>query len=1065
MRKRKQYHSACALLLALLMVFSAIPAMGQAQASTGQITGSVVDTQGAAIGNATVKATNTKTGLVRSAPANERGEYLILLLPPGVYNVTGEASGFSASTVENVEVVVGRATELNFKLGAGGVQEVVNVTAGAIQVQTTRSEADAVINERAIDTLPINGRRFQDFVTLTPGAVVEPRRNQISMAGQRGINGNINVDGVDYNQPFFGGIRGGERANNAFTIPQESIKEFQVVASGYSAEFGRSTGGIVNAVTKSGTNEYHGTLLYLHRPKEAAQSNAWFDAFQESLIPNNPPAPRPSDVIPAPTQRQFGGSVGGPLKTDKAFFFLAYEQQKFENPRQVFFSLLNAFTPATTTQEAFNFYKALETPFTQTNDAKSVLGRFDYEINSNHRFNVRYSHSTNEALNANATGNALEPTTVSALSNNGTEGDRTHTVVGQLASFFTTHLVNELRAQYSREDRPRLANALQPTIETAVGRSGTVSFLPTTQFDWRFQVADSVTWTRSTHTFKFGGEFNRVFIDQKFGFNQFGRFSVSGSSASTILDIMSFTAGTGSTINRFDSTAVTYFRQIGNLQADYTTNELSFFGQDSWRIRPNLTVNFGLRWEGQYNPDPALGNDALTNLVKNSRYPSFHRPDPTQIPDDTRQWGPRVGFAYDPWGDGKTVIRGYGGVYNARTPNLLLAGPFNNFRTVPGDLSVVLPLRPALGNPNAAANTVYKQLLLVGIDLNTFTLGNLPVVPVEKIRQLATLLGIDPLTAGAAPIMMASDFRNPRSYQAGVGIERELRRGLTVGADFSYVNTIRLQRNRDVNIPLPTIRATDPAQRPFFGLRSVNSRPVPQLDSVQIRESTGRALYRALILRTKYQRSRLQFNAFYTYSKNLSDDDNERDAGGVAYENGFNLVPEYNYSNIDRTHQVVANPVVSLPFDFDAAATFRYLSGRPVDARFGTDVNEDRGGADRPFSGPGAPFVRNGFRNRPLTFVDLRVQKRIGLGEARRLILSLEMFNLLNFDNIELDGSQVLNYCSSTSQADCGFRAPTNSNFLQLYDRSPTSTRPGAVLLNNIPGAPFQMQFGARFQF
>src|SRR6185503_18544135 len=152
-----------------------------------------------------------------------------------------ESSGFASTTVDNIEVTVGRTIDVNVTLGVSGVTEVVEVTAGAIKIQTTRSEADSVLNERAIENLPINGRRFQDFVTLTPSAQVDPSRGQISLAGQRGINANISVDGVDYNQPFFGGLRGGERSNTAFTIPQDAIKEFQVVPAGYSAEFGRST--------------------------------------------------------------------------------------------------------------------------------------------------------------------------------------------------------------------------------------------------------------------------------------------------------------------------------------------------------------------------------------------------------------------------------------------------------------------------------------------------------------------------------------------------------------------------------------------------------------------------------------------------------------------------------------------------------------------------------------------------------------------------------------------------------------------------------------------------------
>lgn len=1065
--KRTRSRPASLLIVSLLcftLALTPAPLMAQSQASTGQIAGSVVDNQGAVISGATVKAKNSATGLEQSATTSDAGLFSIILLPPGVYAVDAEASGFAKTSVSNVEVVVGRTTDINVTLAVSGVQEVVMVTAGSIQVQTTRSEADAVLNEKAIENLPINGRRFQDFVTLTPTAQVDPRRGQISLAGQRGINSNINVDGVDYNQPFFGGIRGGERSNSAFTIPQESIKEFQVVASGYSAEFGRSTGGLVNAVTKSGTNAFHGSAFYLHRPEQAAKKTNFFDA-QELQI-NSTRILRgldPIDFTPAPTQKQFGGSVGGPIKKDKLFFFVAYEQQDFENNRQVFFDNLAGFVPDAASREAFDHYIGLQTPFKQTNDAKAILGRIDYEINSNHRFNVRYSYSKNEALNANATGSALDPTTRSALSNNGTEGDETSTFVGQFTSFLSSTLVNEFRGQYSREERPRDANAQEPLVTNFIGNFGTVSFLPTTQFDWRLQFADSLTWSNGRHTLKLGAEYNHVFVDQLFGFNQFGSFNVSGTNSQTVLDIM----GTGgATANRFDSTAVTYQLQLGNLQAAYSSDEIAFFAQDAWRVKPNLTLNFGLRWEGQFNPTPEANNQFLIDAVRNFNFPSGHKGDPTQIPDDTDQFGPRFGFAWDPFTDSKTVIRGYAGIYYARTPLLLLAGPINNFRDPAGDLSVSLPFTVPASNPN---NTIYEQFRLIGIDLNGFSLANLPILTPAQVQQIAQALGlnVNPFF-GSGPTFMSSDYNNPKSYQAGIGVERELARGLTVGADYAYIKTVHLQRNRDYNVPLPRIRPGDPTQRPFFGLRSGTPRPQTLLGQVQARESTGKSLYQALTIRTKFQRSWGQFNAFYTLSENLSDDDNERDAGGVLYDNPFDISSEYNFSNLDRKHQFVASPVLFLPFDFDVSSAFRIRSGRPIDVSVGGgDLNEDRSsGPDRPFLGPGVPFKRNAFRNRALYNWDFRVQKRFNLpGDGPRLTLSMEIFNVLNLDNIELAGAAVTNFCSTPLPNNCGFLAPTNPNFLQLRDRNINSQRLGRYLLNNIGGDVFQMQFGARFNF
>jgi Carboxypeptidase regulatory-like domain len=1073
MSRIKPFHSFCALLLALCMGLASVPAFAQSQASSGQIAGAVVDSQGAIVPNATVKAVNTQTGLERSINAGEDGLYSIILLPPGIYKVTASAQGFSAVTVDNVEVAVGRTIDVKIILGVSGVQEVVNVTAGSIQVQTTRSEADAVVNQRAIENLPINGRRFQDFVTLTPAAQVDPRRQQISLSGQLGIHTNVSIDGADYNNPFFGGIRGGERSNNAYTVPQEAIKEFQVVASGYTAEFGRSTGGIVNAVTKSGTNEFHGSGFYLYRPQGLSRGNDFTDAIELNLRNNLLPGQSPRQIVVAPTQHQWGGSFGGPIKKDRIFFFGAYEQQRQRQGREVFFDSLAGLTSTPAIAEALSFYHSLEGPFQQTNDAISFLGRADYIVNDHHNFNVRYSYSHNNAENAVSNGVPLFPTITNALSNNGTEQDTTNTVVGQLNSFFTPTIVNEFRGQYSRENRPRPANAKEPLVSTLIGNFGTVSFLgENVEYDWRAQAIDNLTWSKGSHTFKFGGEYNHVFAAQTFGFNQYGAFTVSGSTATNQLDALSFTPGAGVIGNRFDAfntagVTVRYSRQIGNLQATLPDNEAAAFVQDSWRIRPNFTLNYGLRWEGQWNPQPELGNDALINLIKGFQFPSGHIVDPTKIPNDLNNVGPRLGFAWDPWNDGKTVIRGYSGIYYSRTPALLFAAPINNFRDPAGDLSVTLPLTPAIGNPNASANTVYKQLKLIGVDLNNFTLDKLPIISVDQIRQLATLLGVDPLTAGLAPILMANDYQNPTSVQYGIGIEREINRSLTVGADFSYVHTTHLQQNRDINLPLPIIRpaSTDPSQRPFFGLSSGTRRPIPTLNSVQIRESTGKSLFRALTLRMKFQRRWGQLNAFYVRSKDLSSVDNEREAGGVLFENAFDTSSEYFLSNLDIKHQFVANPVFFLPFGIDVASAIRLRSGRPFDARMGSDVNQDATNLDRPYAAPGIPFERNAFRNRAVYNVDLRVQKRIQLGENRRLLFSAEFFNVFNIANIELAGSQVGNYCASTSDLTCGFTGPTNPNFLQLYDNNPTSTRRGSLLLNNNPGPPFQVQLGARFQF
>ncbi|HYY42843.1 MAG TPA: carboxypeptidase regulatory-like domain-containing protein, partial [Pyrinomonadaceae bacterium] len=585
----------------LCLGFGFMHANAQSQATAGQIVGTVKDPQGAAVPNATVTVTSPATGFSQTFTTNENGEFQAIQLKPGDYTVEATAAGFGTATQTGYHVEVGSALTANVTLSVQNVTEEVLVTAAS--VETTQTQTSTNLNETSISQLPINGRRFQDFVLATPTAQIDPSRGQISLVGQRGINSNLQIDGGDYDNPFFGGLRGGERSNQAFTIPQGAVKEFQVVASGYNAEFGRSTGGIISVVTKSGTNDFHGNAFYLDRPKNMAHKNAF-------------------GQVAAPTQQQFGGDVGGPLFVprfgeggpslfggkDKAFFFVAYEQQKLQQSRAVLMNNLRGAGLSTGTiasgiGEALNFSLAQEGPYPQTNNAKVFLTRFDFNFNQKNQFNIRYNHSVNTALNAVTNGTSLTPTTNSALSNNGTEGDNSNTFNGQLTTFFSPTLVNEARGQYSKENRPRLANAFAPEVRANYGIFGTVNFLPTTESDYRVQFADNVTNIRGTHTIKLGAEYNFVKASQIFAFRQFGSFSFSGlgtdpTSVIQILRILS--AGGNSTtanangnvtgtivdpVNRFDDTRVRYGRQIGNGELTLSSPQIAVFAQDSWRFR------------------------------------------------------------------------------------------------------------------------------------------------------------------------------------------------------------------------------------------------------------------------------------------------------------------------------------------------------------------------------------------------------------------------------------------------------------------------------------------------
>jgi hypothetical protein len=1111
----------------LIVAFCAIGAMAQSQASTGQIVGTVKNPNGELVPGATVTVTNPATGLSRTVSTNDQGGFTAPNLPSGEYTIDVEAQGFGKFTQAGYKVEVGSAITADVTLSIQAVTGTVLVSAGS-NVETTQVQTTTNINETSISQLPINGRRFQDFVLATPTAQIDPSRGQISLAGQRGINGNVQIDGADYNNPFFGGLRGGERSNQAFTIPQGAIKEFQVVATGYNAEFGRSTGGIVNAVTKSGTNDFHGGAFYVDRSTGLASKNAF-------------------NQIAAPTQQQFGGSVGGPFPIprfgeggkshyggkDKSFFFVAYEQQKLLQSRAVLFNNLHqanieSGTIASGIAEALAFSLATEGPYKQTNDAKVFLTRFDFNFSQKHQLNVRYNYSVNTALNAVTAGTSLTPTTNSALSNNGTEGDNSNTFVGQLTSFVNSTTINEFRGQYSKENRPRLANEISPLIQASYGNFGTVNFLPTTESDYRVQFGDNLTLIRGSHTWKVGGEYNFVKASQVFAFRQFGQFSFQGITSSNtnpgttiqILRILSVggnttTANANTTvsgagvldpINRFDDTSVRYARNIGNGLLTLSSPQYAGYAQDSWRVRPNFTINFGLRYEAQIMPQPDTSNTTVTNAVLNATLP-LGNVDPRVIRSQKNQWAPRGGFAWDPWNNGKGVIRGYAGIYYAATPILTLAAPLNNFRTPFGDVTLTLPTSNL-----PAFNTVYKQFLSIGINLNDFPLGSLPILSIAQLNQILANIsaggGAAPNVLSGLQVIAADRLKNPRSIQFGGGFEREIARGLTVGASYDYVKTTRLNFNRDYDLPTPVIRAGDRSLRPFFGVVStiVNGNPlIPMIGAqnrpiatfgnngfVQVRDDQARSAYQAFVVRAQFRRKFGQFDAFYTLSKNLDNDSTERNASFATYENPFDLSNEYNYGANDRRHVVAFSSVLNLPLGFEAATTARYLSGAPIDisissivappagsglpgaglsnAAYATlvrlqgntssDLNQDTTFPDRPYLAPGVSLKRNAYRNRSLRFFDLRIERKFKIGEKFELSPSFEAFNLFNFQNIVFGSTTALNWGNPGVNENTGeVLAPSNAAFLQLRDAA------GVLRNTNFAGSPRQIQLGLRLKF
>jgi hypothetical protein len=556
--------------------------------------------------------------------------------------------------------------------------------------------------------------------------------------------------------------------------------------------------------------------------------------------------------------------------------------------------------------------------------------------------------------------------------------------------------------------------------------------------------------------------------------------------------------------------------------------QIAFFVQDTWRITPRFTLTAGFRWEGYVNPQPEANNTSLVNKVKNfPNFPLGFTVDPTFIPNNYRQYMPRVGIAWDPAGNAKTVIRASAGFFYAPTPLLLFSTPLNNFRLPAGDLTVQLPFSltgAPTGTPCLAKNTVYCQFNLIGIDLNQSKLDNLPILTPAQLTAIAQKLfptGLPDPFIGATTLSLANNYESPRSWQWSAGMEHEIRRGWSVGADFVYVNTIHLERNRDLNLPLPILfqgaTITDPKTgasftfgpdltlRPCFGVvgRSVctptqtvkdptdptgkktvtlsvptRARPIPTLSDVAVRTTDARALYRGFTVRTNYRRSRMQFQASYTLSYNYSTDDNERLSSGYDHDNEFNLVPEYGFSRLDARHQFGVNGLVDLPLGFSVSTLGKFRSGRPMEPLAGGDFNGDNTPfPDRAFVAPGVSFQRNSFRDQRQYTVDLRVAKKFKLPrEGMSLNFTADFFNVFDFADILFISSTPdfripTDVYGAGVSSSTGMPIPASSGFQLLKSPSNCGNNPAKGLnpscFNTFtsPGSPLTIQLGARFQF
>ncbi len=609
---------------------------GQSETGTSTLNGTISDPSGAAIAGAKASVRNQATGLLREIETTAEGLYNFVRLPVGVYTLTIEAQGFKRTERQGIPLNVGAVATVDLALQLGAATESVTVSADVPVVETTRTQTATTISEKLIRDLPINGRNFLDFTVLSPAVVRDPRGGDLAFGGQRGTMNSLLIDGADSNNLFFGQSSGRQGVRNPYSISQDAVQEFQVSTSGYSAEMGRAGGGVINVITKSGTNDLHGTLFYFGRNEAFNANNSFFKSLNRARLPYK--------------IHQFGGNLGGPVVKNKLFYFANYDGQRFSEPIPVFPGVGSA--PAASDAAglaALNSLSRYFANYTRGLNNDVVLGKVDWLASASQTFNFRYNLNRFTGRNFENSGNQRAPEAT------GDSKVNTDSITAAYTKLFGGATVLDLRYTYMSDREPGEANSTDPEVTVRqngvnVITFGRNNFSPRYTNTRRNQVIGTLSRNVGRHALKFGGD---LVIDR----------------------IANFFPGQFSGVYTFNSLADFQARrpaQFAQALAGAGTNgalttpnlrELAFFLQDNWRVTDRLTLNLGLRQDffktesnSVLNPDPPLKAAGLETST---------------IPVDNNNIGVRLGFAYRLTQSDRVVVRGGFGSFYARIPAIL----------------------------------------------------------------------------------------------------------------------------------------------------------------------------------------------------------------------------------------------------------------------------------------------------------------------------------------------------------------------------------------------------------
>ena len=989
MSRMKSFNFVFVLLLVLVTSATAHAAM-QSQATTGTIEGTVTDQTGAVLPGVAVSIKSVETGIVRMVLSDDRGIFRAPLLPVGHYDVSVEFTGFTKFEQTAIALTVGQTLQLNIRLSVAGTTQAVSVTEEVPVVEATRTQVSSTIDDRAVANLPVNGRNFIDFVLLTPGVTRDVRAGDISFAGQRGTMNSLVIDGADNNNTFFGQATGRTGSGRApFQFSQDAVKEFQVNSNGYSAEFGRAGGAVINVVTKSGTNDLHGTGFWFYRDKSLNAN----DVINKVAVPPRGRSPYHFN--------QFGASAGGPIVKDKAFFFVNYDGQR-NTVQNIVFLNLPATTPSdAATQSAIQRLSPLANSWNRTQNQDTFLGKGDWQFSTNHHVSLRYNHQNYTGGGGEAGGpqNAFEHTGDSLV--------KTDTLNGSVSSILTNRLFNEFRAQYARDKEPGAANSANPEATILEGGQTVMTigrnfFSPRETTIKRGQFADNLSLIAGRHNFKFGGDVNADRILNFFPGNFSGSYRFN--------TLAGFTSGRPTAAGE---RYVQAFAGEGTTGATTRPNMTEFAGffQDDWRVSNRLTLNLGVRYDMQRVAQPTTKNPSPQLAAAGI--------DTSKIPIDKNNFAPRVGLAWRPVSNSdRFVVRAGYGIFFARTPSIMVGTAHSNnglnVQTITFTGNAV-PTYPNKFDSMPAGATAPLPTIFV-FDKNY-------VSPYTQQGNLAVEYGL------------SNDVSVTVTYLGVRGVHLQRSHDLNVG------------------IPTDTPITVAGEGRTVVYKRFPTARPFTAFDRLIAFESTANAIYHGMTVQVNKRYSRnIQLSGAYTWSKVIDDvpdatavvPQGSDDAKYV--QNPLNIRDDRAVGGNDQPHRVVINGIWDLRYaegvsnrvakgilgGWQIAGIFTAQSGQPYTGLISADLNND--GNNRSDRAP--DLGRNTFRAPKTVSFDPRVTREVSVIERLRLQFIFEAFNVFNRYNVSATPATSPNAVRNTLYALTGGQLVRQSNFGQILGTS-----------------------------